>query len=363
MISILLMVAATLLVIFLLYLTLTAPQENVIEIITSRSWYYNFLSQDIAEKKESCISEHRKYHRQSDKKAASKVKALEKQQAEYEKLSSGYSSGKKLSIADLLVLAGYGFISMFKLQMGSGFFKSIITSCEQSGFRLLDKEQKTGEKRNAMIYATYMYATLIAYSLCGIILALLVSGIMLAMGMTGMMCLIAPVVCFVIMLVLAYVPLDTVRNKAAIRKEAIDMEIADAVSKLTLLVIAGMNINKALIEVANGGDGIIYRELRQTLAETGQGVSFETAFMHMQSRCSNRYLDRLISIITKSYTSGNMGLASDLKSINDDCWLEKKHIARRKGEAVANKLFVPTMIMFVGILVIIIIPVLSGFNF
>ena len=44
MISILLMVAATLLVIFLLYLTLTAPQENVIEIITSRSWYYNFLS-------------------------------------------------------------------------------------------------------------------------------------------------------------------------------------------------------------------------------------------------------------------------------------------------------------------------------
>ena len=176
MISILLMVAATLLVIFLLYLTLTAPQENVIEIITSRSWYYNFLSQDIAEKKESCISEHRKYHRQSDKKAASKVKALEKQQAEYEKLSSGYSSGKKLSIADLLVLAGYGFISMFKLQMGSGFFKSIITSCEQSGFRLLDKEQKTGEKRNAMIYATYMYATLIAYSLCGIILALLSVG-------------------------------------------------------------------------------------------------------------------------------------------------------------------------------------------
>ena len=142
-----------------------------------------------------------------------------------------------------------------------------------------------------------------------------------------------------------------------------DREIADAVSKLTLLVIAGMNINKALIEVANGGDGVIYRELRQTLAETGQGVSFETAFMHMQSRCSNRYLDRLISIITKSYTSGNMGLASDLKSINDDCWLEKKHIARRKGEAVANKLFVPTMIMFVGILVIIIIPVLSGFNF
>lgn len=124
MISILLMVAATLLVIFLLYLTLTAPQENVIEIITSRSWYYNFLSQDIAEKKESCISEHRKYHRQSDKKAASKVKALEKQQAEYEKLSSGYSSGKKLSIADLLVLAGYGLSACSSCRWAAAFLRA-----------------------------------------------------------------------------------------------------------------------------------------------------------------------------------------------------------------------------------------------
>lgn len=363
MISILLMVAATLLVIFLLYLTLTAPQENVIEIITSKSWYYSFLSQDITEKKESFLANHNKYHRESDKKAASKVKSMEKQQAEYEKISARYSSGKKLSVADLLILAGYGFIRMFKLQMGSGFFKNIITSCEQSGFRLLNREQKTGEKRNAMIYATYIYAALISYGLCGSIFALIILSIMLGMGMTGMLCLIMPIVCFVLMLVLAYVPLDSVRNKAAMRKDAIDREIADAVSKLTLLVIAGMNINRALVEVANGSDGVIYRELRQTLAEIGQGVSFETAFMHMQSRCNNRYLDRLISIITKSYTSGNMGLASDLKSINDDCWLEKKHIARRKGEAVANKLFVPTMIMFVGILVIIIIPVLSGLNF
>lgn len=363
MISILLMAAATLLVIFMLYLTLTAPQENVIEIITSKSWYYSLLQQDITEKKENYIANHNKYNKESDKKAASKVKSLEKQQIEYEKISSGYLTGKKLSVADLLILAGYSFIRMFNLQMGNGIFKSMITACEQSGFRLLDKEQKTGEKRNAMIYAAYLYASLITYGMCGAVFAMLALSIMLGIGMTGMLCLIVPVVCFVIMLVLAYIPLDVVRNKAEMRKDAIDKELADAVSKLTLLVIAGMNINKALVEIANGGDGVIYRELRQTLAEIEKGVTFETAFMHMQSRCSNRYLDRLISIITKSYTSGNMGLASDLKAINDDCWLEKKHVARRKGENVANKLFIPTMIMFVGILVIIIIPVLSGFNF
>ncbi len=363
MISLLLMLVATLLVIFLLYLIFTAPQEDVIEIITSKSWYYEFLKQDITEKKDDYILKYKKYHKVSGKKVQSKIKLWEKQEAEYEKMSTGYSNGKKLSIADLMTLAGYSCISMFKLQMGSGFFKKIITECEHSGFRLLDREQKTGEKRNAMIYATYMYASLIAYGLFGLILALLVLSIVIGMGLTGMICLIVPLVCFAIMLVFAYIPLDTVINKAAMRKETIDKEIADLISKLTLLVIAGMNINKAIIQVAEGGDGIIYNELRQVISETGQGVSFEMAFTHMQSRCNNRYLDRLISIVTKSYMSGNMNLASDLKTINGDCWLEKKHIARRKGENVANKLFVPTMIMFVGILVIIIIPVLSSFNF
>ena len=125
MISILLMAAATLLVIFMLYLTLTAPQENVIEIITSKSWYYSLLQQDITEKKENYIANHNKYNKESDKKAASKVKSLEKQQIEYEKISSGYLTGKKLSVADLLILAGYSFIRMFNLQMGNGIFKKI----------------------------------------------------------------------------------------------------------------------------------------------------------------------------------------------------------------------------------------------
>ena len=69
-----------------------------------------------------------------------------------------------------------------------------------------------------------------------------------------------------------------------------------------------------------------------------------------------------MTIVTKSYVSGNANLASDLKGINDVCWLDKKHNARRMGEKIQNKLFVPTMLMFVGILVVIVVPAMSGFN-
>ena len=67
-------------------------------------------------------------------------------------------------------------------------------------------------------------------------------------------------------------------------------------------------------------------------------------------------------MVTKSYVAGNTNLADDLKSINDECWLDRKHNARRMGEKIQNKLFIPTMLMFIGILVVIVVPAMSGFN-
>ena len=76
-----------------------------------------------------------------------------------------------------------------------------------------------------------------------------------------------------------------------------------------------------------------------------------------------KYLDKMVSVISKSYVAGNANLADNLREINAECWLDKKHNSRRMSEAVQNKLFIPTMLMFVGILVVIMIPAMAGFNF
>ena len=88
----------------------------------------------------------------------------------------------------------------------------------------------------------------------------------------------------------------------------------------------------------------------------------EGALSLLQSRCDNKYLDKLVTLISKSFSSGNANLAEDLRGLNEECWLEKKHSARRMADKVQTKLFIPTMLLFVGILVVIIIPVMSGFN-
>ena len=82
----------------------------------------------------------------------------------------------------------------------------------------------------------------------------------------------------------------------------------------------------------------------------------------MQCRCNNKYLDKMVTVISKSSIVGNVNLADNLLAINEECWSDKKHNARRMGEAVQNKLFIPTILMFIGILVVIIIPVMSSLN-
>ncbi len=46
-----------------------------------------------------------------------------------------------------------------------------------------------------------------------------------------------------------------------------------------------------------------------------------------------------------------------------ESWMEHKHNARRMGEKIQSKLLIPTLLMFGGIMILIIVPVMSGFNF
>lgn len=53
---------------------------------------------------------------------------------------------------------------------------------------------------------------------------------------------------------------------------------------------------------------------------------------------------------------GNEEIAYFLKEMSDEMWEEKKHLAKRKGEAANSKLLIPTVMIFVGILGMIMIP-------
>lgn len=360
---IILAVVLTILVIFFLIVTKGINQVAVVEVMISTSWSKSFAKQNLEDKKYEYLLKNSKYHTDSEKKIRKKVAEWDKQIASYEEAANKYITGKTFSILDAVSIFGYNLLVKLKLDANSEIIRNMTRKCESSGYMQLERGQETNGKRNSALYAYFLIASFVGYLYVGIVLA-----VFLALVMVGMEKEMANVLMFVVVglalpTLIGYLPMEELRTRAEKRQEEIDRDFPNILSKTALLVTAGMNIVKALGEASVSGDSIIYIEMQRVMKEINQSSSVTAAFSSLQSRCNNRYLDRMVSLITKSYSSGNANLAEDLREINRECWLEKKHQSRRMGEVVQNKLFVPTMLMFVGVLVVIVIPAMSGFNF
>ena len=361
-----LLLLAIVLTILTVFFLIEVGKENrtaTAELVLSKAWNSRFSRQDIEEKKEQYLKKNEKYHLYNEKKVIKKVKEWDKQIVTYQKAEEAYLSGKTFSLIDGITLFGYQFLVDMKVNAGSDIFRKMTGNCERSGYVELERNQETGTRKNSFIYAYYIIASLISYTYLGVYLAIFLALLMTAMGREMSNVLMFSLVAFAGMLLLGYIPYDGLNSKAQKRQEAIDRDFPNAISKIALLVTAGMNVMKAVEETAESGEGVMYFELQKVLKEVNQSVSVEAALTHLQCRCNNKYLDKMVTIVSKSYVAGNANLADNLRAINDDCWLDKKHNSRRMSEVVQNKLFIPTMLMFVGILVVIIVPAMSGFNF
>ncbi len=362
---IVIILAAIMTVLILFFLTELGKENRAAtaELVISRAWNNRFSRQDIEEKKEVFLKEYEKYHECSKKKVVKKVKEWDKQIETYRKAEKEYLSGTRLSLMDGISLFGYQLLVRLKINAENDTFRKLVQSCEHSGYIELERGQETGEKKNSYIYAYYLLASLVSYVFIGLVLAIFLVLMAMAAGKGLKDALLFFVVGFGLMFVVGYIPYDGLRVKAQKRQEAIDRDFPNMISKMALLVTAGMNIVKAIEETARSGETTMYLEFQKMVKEMNEATSVEAALVHLQCRCNNKYLDKMVSVISKSYVAGNANLADNLRDINAECWLDKKHNSRRMAETVQNKLFLPTMLMFVGILVVIIIPAMSGFSF
>ena len=363
MIAIILGVILTLLAFFFWVEVGKENRAATAQLVISKAWNKRFVRQELEEKKEIFINTNARYHTCSEKKAAKKIKEWDKQIEECKKAENAYMSGKSFSLVDAISLFGYQFLVDANINAESDVFRKMIDSCEKSGYIELERGQETGGKKNSFIYAYYIIASLVSYAYLGVFVGIFAALLLSAMGRELKIALIIAVVAIVGLALLGYFPYDNLNSKARRRQEAIDRDFPNVISKVALLVTAGMNIVKAIEETAKSGDTVMYREIQRMVKETHQSVSMEAALVHLQCRCSKKDLDKMITVVSKSYVAGNANLADNLRAINAECWLDKKHNARRMGEVVQNKLFVPTMLMFAGILIVLIIPAMSGFSF
>ena len=150
------------------------------------------------------------------------------------------------------------------------------------------------------------------------------------------------------------------QEKIKKRSEALLHDFSEVVSKLALLTNAGMVLNEAWREVAFAGKGIIYTEMQTAVSEMENGVSSVDAIYNFGNRCIIPEVKKFTSTVIQGVTKGNSELSLMLQEQSKEVWQMKKQLARREGEKAASKLLIPICIMFVGILIMIIVPIFTN---
>lgn len=160
---------------------------------------------------------------------------------------------------------------------------------------------------------------------------------------------------------LAYYYYGTLTKKRILaRSDELLRDFAEVISKLALLTNAGMILHEAWEEVAYAGNSVLYQEMQKSVEDMRNGTSELDAYHAFGMRCIIPEIKKFTSTIMQGVTKGNRELSSMLQHQSKEVWEAKQQHTRRQGEKAASKLLIPICIMFVGILVMVLVPIFAN---
>lgn len=165
-----------------------------------------------------------------------------------------------------------------------------------------------------------------------------------------------------LILVLVYSMYDELTDRLNKRRAKITRQFPNVVSKLALLVTSGMIMDRAWQETSMSREEELYYEMRKTSEELANLMDPVTAYSNFIDRCNTKETTKLASAIIQNLSKGNAEIGLLLKSMAHEAWQERRHQAKRDAEAANSRLMIPTMMLFVAILIIIMVPVMMSFS-
>lgn len=162
--------------------------------------------------------------------------------------------------------------------------------------------------------------------------------------------------------------------KTAVKKrdQQLLSDYPDIVSKLTLLLGAGMTVKGAWQKIAldyrekkesnSKYYRFAYEEMLITYYEIGGGVSESKAYEDFGKRSKNQRYMKLSALITQNLRKGSRGLSQILESESIDAFEDRKAYAKIIGEEAGTKLMIPMFLNLILVLIMIIIPACMSFQ-
>jgi tight adherence protein C len=275
----------------------------------------------------------------------SSEKQAEKLQKKIDKLDGGDFSG-----INIFVLPGYGFLKFFKITADSKMFSKLMETFSE----LKGREFAAQNTR-------YLLSAVMSGAIGGVGASIILGVLLMAATGDSSMALLIGVGGTMMSVVGAMAAYSDVGAKLKKRRAEIMSDFPQVVSELALLTSSGMEILPAWAKVAGERSGVLYGEMRQTAQEILEnGVNPSAALEMFIRRCGTKETARLGTSILQNLERGNAELSNFLIGLSAEAWEERKHSARRMGASAQSKLLIPIMMIFIGILILVIVPAMTG---
>ncbi|MDR2571953.1 MAG: type II secretion system F family protein [Oscillospiraceae bacterium] len=272
--------------------------------------------------------------------------------AKIQKLKRDIERLKAEDLRSINVFAMPGYVLQREVEMigKGGIHKTIMIKC----FELYGK-------KNASNKTKQLLAKLISYPLIGTAFTLML-GVMLMSAESATIGIAVIGIGTLLVLVLVFAMYDELSDLVRKRRSSISKQFPNVVSKLALLVTSGMIMDRAWKETAYSQESELYQEMRITSKELDNLVTPESAYSNFINRCNTKESAKLASAIMQNLSKGNSEIGRLLKDMAREAWQERRHLAKRDAEKANSKLMIPTMMLFLAILVMLMVPIALNFS-
>lgn len=186
----------------------------------------------------------------------------------------------------------------------------------------------------------------------------------------------------IVIIVIYYSKDRDLHKEVAERNEQMLQDYPEIVSKLSLLIGAGLNVTNAWYKVVNDYRSehsnsdisrdknavretpkkrYAYEEMLITVYEMENGITKNKAFENFGKRCRIACYTRLSTMIVQNLVKGSGDLSLLLRDEAREAFEERKHSARKLGEKAGTKLLTPMMMILAMMMAVIMIPAFLNF--
>lgn len=160
---------------------------------------------------------------------------------------------------------------------------------------------------------------------------------------------------------------ETLDKRCRERKRQAEECYTEFVTKLTLLLAAGVSLRQAFIRLAAeyeknyGAEHVLAKELKVTRQELENGGSESRVYEEFGRRIGSLAYRRMASLVTQSVFKGVQGMKHLLLQEANEVMAQERANIRQRGEQAGTKLLFPMMGLLLLVFAILLVPAFQSF--